>query len=322
MNILTQGFIRGLEGFITAKSDLDRLKHMPQRVEDGRLVNFKGHKLTAKIDGLEDFVIMDADKVNDAKRFTSALLGTYLEGFSKLQGVEDDTTTENTNNEPTLEDLLLDAVEVGDKKEVRNICKQLKEQWFALDDDVVEDAIDDIKDCVADKDVKAVEDILDSLGKTNDKEPEQQVEVKKSAPELVKEIVKEETQTNDDDLEDLLLDIQDAIKDEDVEDVELLLKELGEEHPRYKEFSISLATLKGEDAVIEPEKNEDDEIDDIIADLEDAIKENDIDGENGAKVILEELKELVGEDDEDYIKFNKIVNPTTNRRSRRERRGK
>jgi len=320
MNVLTQGFIRGLESFITAKSDLDRLKHMPQRVEEGRLVNFQGHKLTAKIDGLEDFIIMDADKVNDAKRFTSALLGTYLEGFSKLQGVEDDetTTTENTNNEPTLEDLLLDAVEAGDKKEVRNICKQLKEQWFALDEDVVEDAIDDIKDCVADKDVKAVEDILDSL-ETNDEEPKQQ-EVKKSE---VKEIFKEETPTkNDEDTEDLLLDIQDAIKDEDVEDVELLLKELGEEHPRYKEFSISLATLKGEDAVIEPEKNEDDEIDDIIADLEDAIKENDIDGENGAKVILEELKELVGEDDEDYIKFNKIVNPTTTRRNRRERRGK
>ena len=319
MNILTQGFIRGLEGFITAKSDLDRLKHMPQRVEEGRLVNFKGHKLTAKIDGLEDFVIMDADKVNDAKRFTSALLGTYLEGFSKLQGVEDDesATTENTNNEPTLEDLLLDAVEAGDKKEVRNICKQLKEQWFALDDDVVEDAIDDIKDCVADKDVKAVEDILNSL-----EEPEQEevIEKSKSAPELVKEIVKEETPTNnDEDIEDLLLDIQDAIKDEDIEDVELLLKELGTEHPRYKEFSISLATLKGEDAVIEPETNE---IDDIIADLEDAIKDNDIDGENGAKVILEELKELVGEDDEDYIHFNKIVNPTTTRRNRRERRGK
>jgi len=319
MNILTQGFIRGLEGFITAKSDLDRLKHMPQRVEDGRLVNFKGHKLTAKIDGLEDFVIMDADKVNDAKRFTSALLGTYLEGFSKLQGVEDceTTPTESTNNEPTLEDLLLDAVANGDKKEVRNICKQLKEQWFALDDDVVEDAIDDIKDCVADKDVKAVEDILNSL-----EEPEQEVviEKSKSAPELVKEIVKEETPTNnDEDEEDLLLDIQDAIKDEDIEDVELLLKELGTEHPRYKEFSISLATLKGEDAVIEPETNE---IDDIIADLEDAIKENDIDGENGAKVILEELKELVGEDDEDYIKYNKIVNPTTTRRNRRERRGK
>jgi len=319
MNILTQGFIRGLEGFITAKSDLDRLKHMPQKVEEGRLVNFKGHKLTGKIDGLEDFIIMDADKVNDAKRFTSALLGTYLEGFSKLQGVEDDesATTENTNNEPTLEDLLLDAVEAGDKKEVRNICKQLKEQWFALDDDVVEDAIDDIKDCVADKDVKAVEDILNSL-----EEPEQEevIEKSKSATELVKEIVKEETPTNnDEDIEDLLLDIQDAIKDEDVEDVELLLKELGTEHPRYKEFSISLATLKGEDAIIEPETNE---IDDIIADLEDAIKENDIDGENGAKVILEELKELVGEDDEDYIKFNKIVNPTTTRRNRRERRGK
>ena len=351
MEKLYLNYLTGMKTLATEKNDMDRLKFMPQKIEGQRLVNFHGDYLTTVIDGLEDGEIFDKDKILNGKRCTPALVKSYFESYDKLI-TTDEEVTETTNDKPTLEDDLLDAVEAGDKKAVRAILKELKEKWFALDDDKVEEAIDDIKDCVSDKDVKEVEAILDSLepadedtilkeniaagkeraklsvAKENDerkKVKENIAEARKGAKKIHSAKAEEGTPTTTDD-NDIVLDIVDAIKDEDIKDVEMLLKELGEDHPRYKEFNISLATLKGEDAIIETESDpitNDDDIDAIIGDLEDAIEAKEFEGEDGAKEILAELLELVGAEDEDYIKYDAIVNPPVeDKKSRRSRRGK
>lgn len=336
-NNLLFSYLTGLKTVVEESKELDRLKFMPQKVEGSRVVNFKGAFLTGVVEGLEDRIIYDLSEIMNATRCTPKLKGLYFtayDAFVNTLGAE--VAEEITkNDEPSLEDDLLDAVEEGNKKEVRSILKELKDQWFALDDDVVEDAIDDIKDCVATKDVKAVEVILDSLeptevkkeqGKpTEDKVLAKNITAGKEKAKDLNSKPKNEikgstlTPTTSADDSDTVLDIVDALKDEDIKDVEMMLKELGEDHPRYEEFSKSLATLKGEDApdpVVEAEaKNEeapvseDDEIDAIIADLEDAIEAKEFEGKDGAKEILAELLELVGAEDEDYIKYNLIVNP-------------
>jgi len=270
------------------------------------------------LDGISDTIIIEAARVNDASRCTSALLRDYFVGLDKftssLDG--DDTTTEDTTSNP-LEDELLDIVAKGDRKAARKVLKELKEQWFALPEDEVEDAIYDLQDCVADKDVKGAKGILADLG-----EDDTPVTLDTSLNNCTQDDnpTKESTEPVNEDEADLLADIEDAIKDEDVEDIKLLLKELGSKHPKYKEFEKLLNILEGagEDTKDdEDELTEEEEIKEICLDIDDAIEDKDA---KKQKDFLEELKEVAGEDSKEFKKYDALVNPKTE--TRRSRRGR
>jgi len=315
-----KAFLQGYGNIVKAKSDLDRLKFMPQKVEAGEVFDFTGKSCFGKLEGVTDTVIIEAARVNDASRCTSALLRDYFTGLDKftssLDG--DDTTTEDTTSN-LLEAELLDIVVKGDRKAARKVLKELKEQWFALPEDEVEDAIYDLQDCVADKDVDGAKEILADLGGDGEKG------VTFEEPPTIHsdKDLEESTEPVNEDEADLLADIEDAIKDEDVEDVELLLKDLGSKHPRYEEFEKRLAELESKPADGSVDENngdeltEEEEIKEICLDLDDAIEDKDA---TKQKDFLEELKEVAGEDSEEFKKYDALVNPKTE--TRRSRRGR
>lgn len=309
-----KSYLKGFENLVKAKSDLERLRHMPQKLENGELINFNGKSLVGKVESLKDsgiLEVIDAERVNDASRYTAALQKEYFDGFTKLIKIIEDAEGDVTNNvdeqsnEPSLEDRIIEIVEAGDKKAFRSIRQELKDAWFAVGDSEVADALIDLSDAVADKDVEFAKEILEGLGDTPVIDEKQSKTNKGSDVENPKEVDDDSEQDEDD---ELLADFNDAVEDEDAEDCELILKEMKEKnHPKLKEcekiFSDKFGAATFEK---EPADEEGDVVNEILDDLDDAFDDKDLDK---CKKLLDELKEEVDEDDEDLLEYmNKVSN--------------
>lgn len=296
---------------IRTSNDLDRLKYAPQRVEDGVFYNFHNKDMFAgAVPGLEslNIEIIDAARVNDTSRFTGALQREYFEGFNKmmdqivkLPGGKYETAAPV---EVTLDDKILEVVKSGDKKAFRAMRQEIKDQWFALNDDDVADAIMDLSDAVADKDVDYAKEILENL------EPVETPKVK----ETPKTETKKEPELTEEESE-IIEDIKSAIDDGDEKDFKELLAELKDVNPDLaEEWADAFAVNVNDPAADETKEEETDVVDEIIEDLEAALEDGDMDE---AKECLEELKEEVGEDSDVYKEYAAKVAPKKERRSRR-----
>lgn len=290
-----------------AGSKIEVLKCMPQRVEGGVVFDFNNKAM---------FNVANNDKLifatgNVGSRFTDALVGRYLGCLNNanLQVVNADLPT-NEVAEPTLYDKVTDAVGAGDKKLVRALCKELKEKWFAIDDADVEDAIDDIKDCVSDKDVEGVKEIISDVtgeGNVPDEPTEEQSDPNPSDGGDKKAVEISET------AQEILDDLESAIKDNDEKDIKELLAELADEvgtdSAVYLEWSEKAKADVPQDAA-----EDNSEVDEIVLDLEDAVNAGDL---KDAKEILAELGDAVGTDSELYKEWAAKVELKETRRSRR-----
>lgn len=309
-----KAFLGGYASMIKTSNDLDRLKYAPQRVEDGVFYNFQNKDMFAgAVPGLEslNIEIIDAARVNDTSRFTGALQRDYFAGFDKmmdqivkLPGGKYETVTETAAPvEVTLDDKILDVVKSGDKKAFRAMRQEIKDQWFALNDDDVADAIMDLSDAVADKDVDYAKEILENLDDNSEfKEIDEVLPSKKDT----------ESELTDEEVE-IIEDIKSAIDDGDEKDFKELLAELKEVNPDLaEEWSTAFVAAKPE---VETKEEETNVVDEIIEDLEAALEDGDMDE---AKECLEELKEEVGEDSDVYKEYVAKVAP----KKRERRRGK
>jgi len=311
-------FLTGYRNMVEAKADIDRLKCMPQRVENGNLLDFSGRVLIGGLD-VEDRIIFDADKVNNAKRYTSALSRDYFIAFDELMSLLPSKGVEEVNATTEIYGAdIYDAVSKGDKKGLRVILKEYKKvKWVALNEDAVEDAIDDIKDCVADKDVEGAKEIVTELiGCDICEEADEVKEPQKVAKESTKPSTSNHKPANEDEAE-LLADLEDALSEKDYEDAEMLLKELGDKHPRYAEFFNALPNNKQDDVDSDEKTDDIDVVDEICLDIDDAIADGDL---SAAKKFLEELADEAGTDSKEYKEYEVIVNPPKERK-RRSRRG-
>lgn len=324
--MFVHAYLKGLTHMVQSKADLERLRFMPQKIENGNLINFEGQVLVGGLD-IKDTIIADFDRFATAKRYTVPLANDYFTALESVMslfvnkvGSEKDSETETSFEEPYGADIY-DAVAAGDKKALRKVLKQYKRtKWSALDEDDVEDAIDDIVDCIGENDaVPAAKEIVNNLigddicevAKPNDKEKPIQKDPAVSV---------QETPADEDEAE-LLQDLADAVKDEDWDDVEMLLNELGKDHPRYVEFEKHLKPEAKEDTKPSDDNdndNDDDIVDEILDDLEDALKKGDT---SNQKEFLAELAKEIGEDDDLYKEYDVKVNPPKQERSRRSRRG-
>jgi len=311
-----EAYLMGLRNMVESKNDLERLRFMPQLIEGGVVTDFKGNMIFNTLD-CEDTIIFDADRVNNTKRYTSALSRDYFAALDKviplLTGGTKGTAEEKTAPQKEYGHDILALVEVGDKKGLRTLLKEYKKvQWSALNEDAVEDAIFDLNDCAADKDVKEARVIITDLVGTDICETETQPvkEIQKAA-----ETIAASTPDNEDEAE-LLQDLEEAIADEDIEDVKLLLRELGKEHPRYAEFAAVLNAPKAE----EPTNDvaDDNLITEICEDIDAALADNDT---KDAVKFLTELADEAGVDSDVYKEYNLKVNPPKQERTRRNRRG-
>ena len=291
---------------------LDTLRLMPHKIEGGIVYDFNGNAMFNVSNS--DTNIMDTDVIKS--RYTDALKKKYLSCLDKVDfDITGGTTATDGETAPdvlTLGDQLLEEVAAGDKKAVRATCKKLKEKYLScLDSDDVEDAIDDIKDCVSDKDVEAVKDILDGLdGLDGDDAPAEVVEpiTKEKVVADIKEKRANVKNKISETAQEIIEDIETAIKDNDGDDLKELLGELadevGEDSDLYKKYV--------NQEVEEPEVDTT-EADEIILDLEDCVAKGDLED---AKEYLKELADEVGEDSDLYIKWAAKVAP-----KKRERRG-
>ena len=190
--------------------------------------------------------------------------------------------------------------------------QEIKDQWFALNDDDVADTIMDLSDAVADKDVDYAKEILENLpGNENDTPKSEVVEketpAKKETPKKAavgKELTEEESE--------IIEDIKSAIDDGDEKDFKELLAELKEVNPDLaNEWADAFVAAEDKD-----EEDTDSVVDEIIEDLEAALADGDTDE---AKECLEELGDEVGTDSDIYKEYAEKLAP---KKSRRERRGK
>ena len=301
---------------LQAENKIETLRLMPHKIEGGIVYDFNGEAMFNVSN--DDIHIMDTDVIKS--RYTPALEKKYLSCLDKvIFDVTGGTTAINVSDEPTLEQELIRYISEGDKKAVRSICKKLKDQWFALDSDDVEDAIDDIKDCVADRDTKTVKEVLSSLDDdvsqgipvAVESEPVTKAQVVADIKEKRANVKSQSTISET--TKEILEDLDTAIDEKDTDDIKELLSELadevGEDSDLYKKYAgTNVEESKDEDTT---------EADEITLDLEDAIKEGDMDE---AKEILKELADEVGEDSDLYKEWAAKVAPE--KRSRRERRGK
>lgn len=319
-----KAFLGGYASMIKTSNDLDRLKYAPQRVEDGVFYNFQNKDMFAgAVPGLEslNIEIIDAARVNDTSRFTGALQRDYFAGFDKmmdqivkLPGGKYETATETA--EPvkvTLDDKILEVVKSGDKKAFRAMRQEIKDQWFALNDDDVADAIMDLSDAVADKDVDYAKEILENLPGNENDTPKSEVVEKKETPK--KAAAKEHELTEEE--SEIIEDIKSAIDDGDEKDFKELLAELKEVNPDLAEEWADAFAVNVNDPAADDNKDDEetDVVDEIIEDLEAALEDGDMDE---AKECLEELKEEVGEDSDVYKEYAAKVAP----KKRERRRGK
>jgi hypothetical protein len=313
-----KAFLTGYTDMVKTSNDLDRLRYAPQRVEAGVFYNFHDTDMfKGAVEGLESLNIelIKAERVNDTTRFTSALQRDYFAGFNKMMDLvaKTDTggyTTTADTDEPvevTLEDKILEVVKAGDKKAFRSLRKELKDKWFALDDADVEDAIFDLGDAVADKDVEYAKEILENVGEDDApaEEPEPEVKEIKETPKKTAKLTEEESE--------IIEDLKSAIDDGDQKDIDELLAELKEVNEAlYDEWLPATQVEQPE----EDTKDEEDSsvVDEIIEDLDAAIADED---EDEAKACLEELADEVGVDSDIYKVNAEKLTPKKTRRSRR-----
>lgn len=316
-----KAFLTGYTDMVKTSNDLDRLRYAPQRVEAGVFYNFHDTDMfNGAVEGLEGLTIelIKAERVNDTTRFTGALQRDYFAGFNKMMDLvaKTDTggyTTTADTDEPvevTLEDKILEVVKAGDKKAFRSLRKELKDKWFALDDADVEDAIFDLGDAVADKDVEYAKEILENVGE--DDAPAEEPEVKelketpkKATPKKTAKLTEEESE--------IIEDLKSAIDDGDKKDIDELLAELKEVNEAlYDEWLPATQVEQPE----EDTKDEEDSsvVDEIIEDLDAAIADGD---EDEAKACLEELADEVGVESDVYKVNAEKLAPKKTRRSRR-----
>ncbi len=308
-----KAYLAGYTAMALTSNDLNRLKYAPQRVEDGEVFNFNNKSMFGKVEGLEDQVILDAKRVNEATRFTAALKRDYQEGMDKfiasLQGTTPADETEESDPVQELYAKLYDTVAAGDKKAFRSLRKELKDQWFALDDADVEDAIFDLGDAVADKDVDYAKEIVDGLGED---EPEEEVAPE---PKELKETPKKTAKLTEEESE-IIEDLKSAIDDGDQKDIAELLAELKEVNEAlYDEWLPATQVKQPKEEETKSDNEEDDNVvDEIIEDLDAAIADED---EEEAKACLEELADEVGIDSDVYKENAAKLAPKKTRRSRR-----
>lgn len=293
-----------LLGALEAKTRIETLKAMPQRIEGGVVYDFNNNPLFNVSN--PDKEILGVSRVG--VKVTDALIIVYTDQLAQTDFllVDDNAATKEElgADEPkTLEDQVLDAVKAGDKKLVRSLCKELKEKWFALAPDDVENAIDDIKDCVADKDVNEAQAIIDEL-----------VDADVGATAKEPETYTEKATGDDSELEAILEDLKGAIEDDDKKDIEACMADLADEVGRhskiYEEWNVK---------VNPPTEEENDIVDEIIGDLETAIVDKNTEE---VTACLGELADEIGEDSDIYKEWADKATPKEEpKKSRRNRRG-
>lgn len=308
-----KAFLTGYTDIVKTSNDLDRLRFAPQRVEAGVFYNFHNTDMfKGAVGGLEGLTIelIKAERVNETSRFTGALQRDYFAGFDKMMeqitklpgGKYTTDAVADEVVEVTLDDKILEIVKSGDKKAFRAMRQEIKDQWFALNDDDVADAIMDLGDAVADKDVDYAKEILDGLPGNEPTET-----VKKETP--ANTVAKEPELTEEE--EEIIEDIKSAIDDGDEKDFKELLAELKEINADLaKEWSTAFVAAPTADEV--SDKAETSVVDEIVEDLEAALEDGDMEE---AKECLEELKDEVGEDSDLYKEYAAKVVPA--KRSRR-----
>jgi len=316
-------FLTGYTDMVKTSNDLDRLKFAPQRVENGVFYNFKGEDMfKGTVAGLENISLelIDAERVNGTSRFTQALTKEYFKGFDTLMDmISKETGGVVAEDEPKLDPVstlyhkLYDIVEAGDKKAFRTIRSELKDQWFAIDGGEVEDAIFDLSDAVADKDVDFAKEIVEGLG--GDEVPEEYAAagvVEDNVPEPTPNKVDEKGLTEEE--AEIIEDIKTAIDDGDEKDFNELIAELKEVNAGLaKEWKGAFVVKNTEPTTDEAE---DDVLGEILEDLAVAVEEND---EAEIKELMEELADEVGEDSDTYKEWSEKVAP---KKTRSRRRGK
>lgn len=315
-----EAYLKGLTNMVESKSDLERLRFMPQKIEGGIVTDFKGNVIFKDLD-INDIIIFDADRVNDTKRFTAALSRDYFQGLDKVMPLFSRSST-NTDTPTEVEAVveygtdIYDAVATGDKKGLRAILRVYKNtKWSGLNEDAIEDAVYDLNDCADDKDVKGAKEIVldligDDICEVEDTKTDDEID---DAGACIKKPTTHAEPANEDEAE-LLQDLDEAIADKDWDDVEMLLKELGDKHPRYNDLA---ANLPGGDKAEVAEPAEGNVVDEICEDIDAALKEKDIDD---AKKYLAELADEAGEASDVYKEYAAKVNPPKER-ARRSRRG-
>lgn len=308
-------FLVGYKNMVKASSDIDRLKCMPQRLEDGKLIDFAGKVILGGIQDVADMEVIEAARINDASRYTAALQRDYFAGldvlFSKFDGGTVDVDDAPVDVVVALYSKLYDIVETGDKKGFRAIRTELKDQWFALDAEVVSDAILDLADAVADKDVNLAKEIVEGI----DDEPEAEAPAAKEEPELKETPKKSKAKLTEEESE-IIEDLKSAIDDGDQKDIDELLAELKEVNKAlYDEWLPATQVEVAEDTPEEEETEDDNIADEIIDDLDAAIADEDVEE---AKACLEELADEVGKDSELYkVNAAKLAPKKETRKSRR-----
>lgn len=308
-------YLQGIESMVSTSNDLERLTYALQRIENGVFYNFKGQDMfNGAVAGLEELNIevLKVERVTETTRFTSALQRDFNAGMKKVY----DSITRLSDGsyevapERTILDDLYDVVAKGDVKAFRDIRTKLKEKWFALDTDVVGDAILDLADAVSDKDVEYAKEIVERVECDEDAtETADETPVKKEEPKATKKEEPTEADITEEEFE-IIEDIKSAIDDGDEADFKELLKELKEVNEGlYNEWKGAFKTS--------PETEDDGIVAEILEDLDKAIEEGD---EDEVKELLEELKEEAGADSDIYKEYAAKCEPK--KTTRRERRGR
>lgn len=233
-----EGIVATLRQIKTSADKLDFITLMiPQKIENGKLYNFKGKEIGAF--DADDQELVDASRVLEATKVTDALMNDVFNPLNKLFGSAGERDTAKESDEELRPDT--------DENDMDDIP--------AIDE---EDILDALEDALDKGDATEARKQLALLPKSNDEYDD----MKKLVDELV---AKSEPK-----IDDFIEDIEDALEDNDFEDAYAILKEMGRKHPKHKEMK-----QKIEDAEAAATKK--DEPTDLVDDIEDAIEDGDID---------------------------------------------
>jgi hypothetical protein len=302
-----KAYLTGIREIGLQKNDIERLKLLPQRIENGIIYRFDNKEWINTENPDLNITLIEADRINNCKRYTEALQREVDSGFNKLlDALSGDVTP--TTKELTLDEKILNLVEAGDKKGFKALRKEIKDAWFALPDDVVSESIIDLAAAVATKDLNEAEAILADLETVDDVVAEEEVEVDEETPPLEHD----DNPTVDDVVAEIIEDIKSCIDDEDEEEFKELLEELKEHDTKQYEKWKDAFTTQSEDGT-----DEDEYINVILDDLDDALEDKDT---SKCHTLIAALAELVEEDDEDLVEYTeKVAALTPKKRSRRGR---
>jgi len=318
--MFTEAFLKTSRNMVEAKSDIERLRFMPQKIEGGKVIDFTGEVLF-KVLNTEDVVIFDMERVKKGKRFTTALSRDYfiaLDGVMHLFSRDGETSNDEPKEEYGAD--IYKAVGDGDKKGLRKILREyVKVKWDGLNEDDIDDAVFDLNDCATGKDVDGAREIVTELIGEDICEVKEEESSEPSTSSTEAPEPSNHTPANEDEAE-LLADLDDAVKDEDWEDVETLLNELGEGHPCFMDYKMKLPSNKEDESKPTTcDKDSDAQvITEICEDIDAALGDGDT---KDAKKYLEELAAEAGKDSDKYEEYEAKVNPPKKetRRSRRDR---